>query len=363
MIYWAIFYFSAIKTLLNPKEKWSPILCVLLISFFVCFIGLRYRVGTDWANYGVYLIKFRDENLIFSQREFFFGILNYVSLKNGTGLFGVNFFCSIFFSTGLIAFCKNLPRPWLGLTIAIPYFVTVISIAYNRQAFVMGLLLLGILFLSENKKIHFFITIMIASGFHLTALINLYLLLPFYLNSKKLANNIFTLSVLLCIGGIIFVSLVSRWVGDYAHVWLNSGYIKSSGVYLRLPLVFFPSCIFLIFNKRFNINNQANLVWKSVSFYSILLAISLPFVKSTAIIDRLSLYALPILVFTGSYFPDLNIIKLRKTNIIIITIVLSALVQLVWFKYSSYSTDWLPYRNVLFYFDEIKNQLDINTYI
>ena len=143
MTYWVIFFFSAVKTLINPKEKWSPIFCILIISFFVVFIGFRYRIGTDWANYGAYLIKFSNPDLIFSQREFLFGVVNYISLNLGTDLFGVNFFCSTIFAIGLVAFCKNLPRPWLALTISIPYLVTVISIGYVRQSVVMGLLLLN----------------------------------------------------------------------------------------------------------------------------------------------------------------------------------------------------------------------------
>ena len=357
--YWLIFCFAATKTLLNPKEKWSPLLCISLVSFFVFFIGLRYRIGTDWANYGNYLLKFRDPNLIFSQREFIFGVVNYVSLNLGTGLFGVNFFCSIFFSIGLIAFCKNLPRPWLGLVISIPYLITVISIGYVRQSVVMGLLMLGILFLSENKKFLFLITILVASGFHLTALINLYILIPFYLNSKKLSTNIIRLSAMLLVGGIIFAGLVLRYVDDYALVWLQTGYIQSSGVYFRLPIVFLPSCIFLIFNRRFKLSKYANLTWISISFYAVFLTIILPFIKSTAIIDRLALYALPILVFTGSYFPDLNILKSSKTNLVILVIILSFLLQFVWFEYSSYAANWIPYRNLLFYFDEIKNQLEV----
>ena len=54
------------------------------------------------------------------------------------------------FAIGLVVFCRNLPRPWLALAVAVPYLVIVVAMGYSRQGVALGLAMLGLVALGKK---------------------------------------------------------------------------------------------------------------------------------------------------------------------------------------------------------------------
>ena len=155
--YWTLFLIPAIFSLIGKKRLPNPITGVyqakldlfllLWIFFLIALIGLRHEVGGDWITYLTIfdLIDGSPFNEIFMSNlsdDPLYSIAQWISSNLGWGIYGVNFICATVFAIGLGIFCKNLPRPWLGLTVAIPYLVIVVSMGYTRQAFALGLVLI-----------------------------------------------------------------------------------------------------------------------------------------------------------------------------------------------------------------------------
>ena len=72
-------------------------------------------------------------------------------------------------------FSCSQPRPWLALTLAVPYLIIVVALGYSRQSVAIGIELVALLFLQQNKLFHFMGLIAVASTFHRTVLVLLVL--------------------------------------------------------------------------------------------------------------------------------------------------------------------------------------------
>ena len=86
-------------------------------------------------------------------------LLNWVSGQLNIGVYGVNLFCGIVFTYGLILFCKSQPYPWISLGIAMPFLGIIFAMGATRQAAALGLFFIAIVlfdkvdFPSPNKAI------------------------------------------------------------------------------------------------------------------------------------------------------------------------------------------------------------------
>ena len=77
--------------------------------------------------------------------------LNWISAKLNGGIAGANLLCGFIFSLGLSIFCRNLPRPFLALAVAMPYMVIVVSMGYSRQAVALGVTMIALVAISRQR--------------------------------------------------------------------------------------------------------------------------------------------------------------------------------------------------------------------
>ncbi len=124
--------------------------------------------------------------------------------------------------------------------------------------------------------------------------------------------------------------------------------MSSSGVFIRLFMIVFPSILFLLLGKNLQINKNQIILWKSISFYSLSLIFLLIISPSSTIIDRLTLYALPIMIFVLSNLPELKFAKLSRKYINLSVVIMAFLIQYVWLNFADNSSAWNPYQNILF---------------
>jgi len=333
--------------LLRPKEKWSKETSLFLILILSILIGFRFEVGKDWTAYIYNFEKIKYVNNIFLNKEFLFSGLNVISRKLNFGIYGVNAICGFIFSIGLIVFCRSLKRQWLALTLSIPYIVVVIAMGYTRQSVALGSLMIGYVVLSKGMKLKFFLLNIFASLFHLSSIIGVFLLAPYYISSRKYINKITKIIISILFAGALYFVFLDQFIANYIFIYIKSQ-MSSSGVFIRLFMVVFPSILFLLLGKNLQINKNQIILWKSISFYSLSLIFLLIISPSSTVIDRLTLYALPIMIFALSNLPELKFAKLSRKYINLSVILMAFLIQYVWLNFADNSGAWDPYQNILF---------------
>ena len=84
-------------------------------------VGLRHEVGGDWFNYeNIYLdMVGAPLSELLERGDPGYYVLNWMSSQVGGGTYLVNLLSAVLFSVGLVAFCRQQPRPWLALAVAV----------------------------------------------------------------------------------------------------------------------------------------------------------------------------------------------------------------------------------------------------
>ena len=83
----------------------------------------------------------------------------------------VNLIAGAVFAAGLLRFVRRLPDPMTAFTASIPYMTIVLAMGYTRQAMAFGLLLWGLVYLKDSRRLAFVATIALAATFHKSAVI------------------------------------------------------------------------------------------------------------------------------------------------------------------------------------------------
>jgi hypothetical protein len=349
--YWLMFIFPAAAALaargkvvaypqMNAHPKWSLgwLLTGLTIALLV---GLRVEVGGDWFNYFHYLEDVHDASFaeLFSLPDPAYQLVNWISVKFGLDIFGVDVICGAIFAAGLVHFCRHLPRPWLALAVAVPYLVIVVAMGYTRQGVALGLAMLGLSALERRSTLWFVIWVFLGATFHKSAV----LLLPI----AALANTRNRYWTLLWVGVVTVVAYVLLLQAQAERLYVNyvEAQYESQGAMVRLLMNALPAVIFLVAQKRFGMSRQATALWRWFSLMSLaLLGVLLATPASTAV-DRIALYMLPLQLVVFARLP--SVLMGRRGSALIgtgVVLLYYGAVLFVWLNFASHSQYWLPYR-------------------
>jgi len=354
-LYWLLYLvpstlaFFGSRKIVNPNVSFlNSINFLLLFSILILtlFIGFRHEVGGDWVAYLKLFNISQDQNLFQVLSPFGdpgYQLINYFSGKLGFGIYGVNFFCALVFSIGLIFFCNTLPRPMLAIAISIPYMVVVVSMGYTRQALALGIMMMALMGLRNRKNLVFVSFILVAATVHKTAI----LILPLAAvisNTNRIRTYLF-IGITCALAYFIFLEeAFSALFRNY----IQSPY-QSQGALIRLFMSAVPATILLIWFRRFNFNTYEEKIWKIFSWVSLILFFTLFFISSmSTAIDRIGLYLLPLQLVVFSNLPDLFGKRGELNQLIILIIILYyAAVMFVWLNFAFHSQFWLPYQNII----------------
>jgi hypothetical protein len=332
---------------LGQSRRLSSSAYLALLVFFTLLIGLRDRVGGDWVSYLPYLdraagIPF---SAILQEDEPGYAVLNWIGANWGGGVYLVNTICALVFAIGLLKFSQAQPRPFLAITLAFPYLITVVAMGYSRQGVAIGLELLALLALQRDHLLRFLGWIALAATFHRTVLV--LLILPASSLSPSLRfGQLFRLALLSASGFGLYSAMLAPDLQYYQSGYIDAQY-SSQGALIRVLLCLLPAIIFLLFRRRFRLPPAIQRIWSLVSILVVLVAISLFTVASSTAVDRLALYLIPIQLFVGSRLPDTRLFGLAPASWTQILIAFSLAVLLVWLIFAVHAQAWLPYRNLL----------------
>ena len=269
-----------------------PLLLYLLIVF-----GLAYRLGPDYNVLSSIYEQYEFESYFRSAP--LFGVINLFCRSLNFPVEIVFFVCIFIFLLGLIRFTALLPRPWMALTLAYPYYIVVFTINFPRQSAALGLVLLAIRFLFIDKRKMSFIFVILGSLFHSSSLFVLPLLFASYrsLYSKKYLLWIFLIIPLLAVVWFTVPYFSSSIQSNLINFYSSGSIYTSRGVFLRLIPLLFGAFLFLCFKSRLGLNRvQSNILTAISLLCSVLLLLVFISPASSTVADRLSAYLLPLLL-------------------------------------------------------------------
>jgi hypothetical protein len=313
----------------------------LYFLLLLLLVGWRHQVGGDWVNYlptiDVSLQQSFADSIVQSG-DSAYNALTWLSAHAGAGIYGVNLVCAMVFAFGLMVFCQNTPRPWLSLSVAVPYLVIVVAMGYTRQGVAIGLVMLGLVALEKGSIAKFVVWVVVAALFHKTALI----LMPMAIFARR--KNWVALAGLLLTAVLMFFLLLAENVDNLVAGYITDQY-ASSGAAIRIAMNAVPAAVFLMFRQQFNLTDAQRIFWTWMSLGGLafigLLAVS----PSSTAVDRVALYWIPLQLYVWSRLPAA---MARSHNAqlpwVVGVLMYSLTVQFVWLFYADHSHLWVPYQ-------------------
>ena len=340
---------NKIKYHLFVKNKYFYL---LILTFFIFFIGFRNQIGCDWDAY------LKNFDLVsssswesFKIRESGFFDIGYSTISKLISYkFDFNiliFIISSFFTIPLFLFCYQLKRTYLSLLISYPYFIVVIGMGPLRQSVAIGFLMLSIIFLLKKKSTLFYLFSFLSGMFHSSAII--FTSLDF-INLRNLNNtkykNIFRIIFIFLIFLLIIYNFDWVYSKIYFYFFNYKGISKAKSAIFIWLINFIPMTLYITNISKFNFDKNLHKIILFFFSYELLLFFILLINKVLAY--RFLLYCFPITIYITSHLPDVKIIKVKSEYISYFIMSLSIFSLVFWMKYANHSYCWLPYQNLLF---------------
>ncbi len=328
---------------LKTDRQVRNIFLILLISVFILFVGLRYKVGGDWGAYFMHFDNLDMQPLLYNLISWDPGyvLVEYISKVFGLGIYGVNTISAILFFSGFIYFANafNIKVRYAFL-IAFPYLIMVVVNGYTRQGVALGLLMAMYGAFYKNKFFKSFLLYMLAVLFHKTAIIGGII----YLYDKKIAIR-WVLFI------IPFVLIAYKFFENNFLVMSEYYFVEkmqSSGGIIRILVNVSAAILFFIFYRRWKLLYSDYRIWQLFSLITIFVFIFTIFTKATTVGDRILLYFYPLQIVV--FERVISLIKDRHVKHIYFFILISLYwgILLVWLNFASNRFNWLPYNNLLF---------------
>ena len=348
-MFWVMFLVPAWASVAAPGKprpvgkhlEMSWLLVGLLLTLL---IGLRHEVGGDWLNYEAQYFRTvgapLSEILVESDPGYF--LFNWLSTQVGGGVYLVNLACGAVFSVGLAAFCRQQVRPWLALSVAVPYMVIVVAMGYSRQGLALGLAMLGMVGLAKKNNFQFILCVALAATFHKSAV----LLMPIAVLATP-RGRLWTGLWVGITAGVFYYLLLADSVEGLVTNYIDAQ-VQSEGAAVRIAMNALPAVLLLIFRKRLVCQPAERNLWVIMALLSLACVGWLLVSTSSTAVDRLALYLIPLQLFVFSRLPDLMGRGRGLRNWVIAVVAFYAVVLFVWLNFAVHSRFWLPYQSWLF---------------
>jgi EpsG-like putative glucosyltransferase len=347
-VYWLMFAPLAILALAERKQSdmslrpffgMSGIAATIIL---ILLIGFRYRVGGDWDNY---FWKFRSlrymtlDDLIRMRIDPGYGLLNRLAGSMDWGIIGVNLMSAVLFSIGLMLFCRQQPRPWLALLVAVPYLIIVVGMGYTRQAVAIGLAMIGLAALAQNSTGKFVWWIILAGLFHKSAIV----LLPIAILATT-EKKIWTATWVTVTSAVTYWAVLHDSLDNLVTTYVQTE-MNSQGAIIRVAMNTLPAVVFLALRSKFELLPTERKLWTWMSLAAVGAIPLLIVLPSSTAVDRMALYLIPLQLFVLSRLPDaIGRMKHKRSAVAFGVVSYSAAIQFVWLNYASHANSWIPYR-------------------
>jgi hypothetical protein len=219
--------------------------------------------------------------------------------------------------------------------VAVPYLVIVVAMGYTRQAVAIAFIMAGIASYFRNGSVLLFAVYALAAAtFHKTAVVALPLIAV--ANERGRIVNLLVAGALTYLTYQLFLSsTVSRLVTNY----IDARY-AAEGAGVRIAMNLVPAVLFLIRSRRLGFPERERRVWRNLALVACALLPMLLLLPSSAAVDRLALYIVPLQLAVLSR-PRIVMVSERLGTVVIICY--AAAVQFTWLTYAHHARYWVPY--------------------
>ncbi|WP_258355696.1 EpsG family protein [Clostridium perfringens] len=240
-----------------------------LATILMClFMGLRYKVGTDYVTYDMMFKSAKDTLL-----KNYEGDLGFLILSKIISFFTENTRVHFFIISSLIVILmmiyiyinSNLKFMSVLLYITICGYLT--SFNVMRQWIAVAICAYAVNYVKKNKNIKYYIFIGIAYLFHATAIVFVPVKVLLDLKWKRKTYLIISfIGIILYLSIDFFMNLVNKFTrfGSYAN-----GYYTNVGANVMFLIVFIIMFIFCYLNNNF-LKNGINNIFLKISFLGLL---------------------------------------------------------------------------------------------
>lgn len=344
--YWFLFLIPALLAASRSQRPASkgrrwPTPWVLMFVVLVLAIGFRHEVGGDWFTYLEHIATASGQTFLeaITTGDLAYSALNWVAAQLDAGPYFVNTVCAVVFAWGLVVFCRAQPRPWLALVVAMPYLVTVVAMGYTRQGVAIGLAMLALVALSDQRIFRFVIFVVLAATFHKSAVI----LMPLAVLAAS-RKRVWT-AVWVGVTSLLFYVLLLQDSVDALRVNYIDAEYESSGAAIRVAMNAIPAALFLVFRKRFVMPTADRSFWIWMSFGALLFVALLSVSPSSTAVDRVALYWIPLQLFVLARLPNaVGTPEGRNDLWVCLVVAYSAAVLFVWLVFAKTAFAWVPYQ-------------------
>jgi len=341
LVYWLLFLYFAVGALREeprPAAAARPdILFRLGCVLMALLIGLRFHVGADWIPYEYIFSEAKHETMgsLPAIADPGYYLINIVVQWFGGELWTVNLICGLLFAWGLMRLCEAQERPWLAAVVAVPYLVIVVAMGYTRQAVAIAFIMAGLASYFRNGSVlRFAVYALAAAMFHKTAVVALPLIA--IANERGRIINFLVVCALTYVTYHLFLSTsVGRLVTNY----IDARY-AAEGAGIRIAMNLVPAALFLVRSRQLGFPERERRVWRNLALVACALLPMLYLLPSTAAVDRLALYIIPLQLAVLSR-PRIAMVSERLGTVLIVFY--AATVQFTWLTYAHHARFWVPY--------------------
>lgn len=281
------------------------------LSLFGLFLfsAFRYEVGCDWSGY--YYQYLRAGNMSFQDAfadlepiwQTILVAQHYLDLPYPWS----NVAASVVFFAGFHVLARRQPDPLAFLVLAFPILIVNMPMSGIRQGAAIGMICVAFSAFMDRKTFAFAFWVVIAAGFHSSALI--FLLLTPLVGGKRLTASRLTMTALLAVPGALI--LASGNAADVAVDRYINNELDAFGAAFRVAILLLSGLFFFMFlRKRWAQASPNDYMLATVGAIG-MLAVGGLLPVSTVIADRVAYYLIPVQVMIFARIPYLPITRSR----------------------------------------------------
>lgn len=342
--YWLTYFIACVGALANTsradRQRPSAML-VGMVLLIILFVGLRFEVGADWFNY-LYMYKYigtRSLDSALTSGDFAYVYLNWLGNRWNAEIWFVNLACATVFGWGLYRLALTQDNPLTTVAIAIPYVVIAVAMGYTRQGAALGLVMVALADYMKRENIWRFTAFIFGAAlFHSSAVIVLPLVA---LTGRR--SSVINILVLVCAVIFAYSVLAQSALEKIQNIYIQKQY-ASQGAMVRILMSNVSALAYFAFRKHIDFNPVEKAIWRNFGIASFVALFALFVSDSSALVDRLALYLMPLQLVI---FSKVSIIGDRSIGSLIIVLAAFAAVLFVWLNFAANSFMWKPYGSYL----------------
>jgi hypothetical protein len=341
--YWALFAFFAAGAIIagsftGENMRRPGILFGIAAVIMALLIGLRYNVGGDWDTYQ--FMYYRAGPLSFANAlsigDPAYQAVNWIAYQLDGEIWLVNTICAAIFVWGLLQLCRTQPAPWLAALVAIPYAVIVIAMGYTRQAVALGFIMGGIAdFLRGGSVARYGVYVAAGALFHKTAIVAF----PIVALAAE-RNRLVNMLVVLAVGVLLYDLFVGDAMDNFVENYIRAAY-SAQGAAIRIAMNMLAAVLLWVGRRKLELTSAEWKVWRNFSFASVTSLAFLILSPSSAAVDRISLYIIPLQIAVLGRVPLIFRSRLFGT---VAVVAYCFAIEFVWLNFAQFSREWVPYQ-------------------